>query len=317
MLNKLLHRQIRKSLGDFEALPEKYKELFMAISESYDFYEKDRRMLERSIELSSDEMIGLYKQLKQESDETIQKSEANLELKNTELERKNKELEQFAFIASHDLQEPLRTIGGFVDLLNKQYYGKLDAKADKYINYILQASDRMKILIKDLLDFSRIGVKKEFEPIDCTIMLHEVLADLGKAIKETNADIKSDPLPVISGYSTEIQQLFQNLITNAIKFRKKDTRPQIRISAKRIKGYWEFAFRDNGIGIDEKHNEKIFIIFQRLHTRGEYKGSGIGLSHCKKIVELHGGKIWVQSAPGDGSTFNFTISESPALTQGN
>ena len=307
MLNKLLNRQIRKTIGDFDSLPEKYQELFRTISDSYDFYEKDRTLMERSIELSSEEMIGLYKQLKKETDETIQKSEASLELKNMELERKNKELEQFAYIASHDLQEPLRTVSSFVQLIIKQYKGGFDEKADKYFNYILEASDRMKMLIKNLLDYSRIGNKKELEQVNCKTILSQVFEDLNKLITEENATIQVEELPVVNGYSTEIQQLFQNLIMNAIKFRRKDVSPQIDISVKQIKGYWEFAIKDNGIGIEETHNERIFIIFQRLHTRNEYKGSGIGLSHCKKIVELHGGKIWVNSTPGEGSTFSFTL----------
>ncbi len=307
MLNKLLHRQIRKALGNFDALPEKYKELFNAISESYDFYEKDRRMMERSIELSSDEMIGLYKQLKKETDETIQKSEANLEIKNIELERKNKELEQFAYVASHDLQEPLRTTSSFAELLQQQYQGKLDEKADKYLTFITQSSDRMKVLIKDLLDYSRIGRKKEKDQVDCNLILQEVLDDLDVAIKETQTEIISSRLPVFNGYATEVKQLFQNLITNAVKFRKPNAAPLINISASKKNGSWEFICKDNGIGIDEQHKERIFVIFQRLHTRSEYEGSGIGLAHCKKIVELHGGKIWIDSTPGKGSAFYFTI----------
>jgi len=224
-----------------------------------------------------------------------------------ELEGKNKELEQFAYVASHDLQEPLRTTSSFTELLQEQYKGKLDEKADKYFTYIIEASDRMKLLIKNLLDYSRIGNKKEFEQVDCDKTLHEVLADLGAAINDAKADIQHRPLPVINGYPTEIKQLFQNLIINAVKFQKKDVAPQIKISVEKVKDSWEFAFKDNGIGIDKEHSERIFNIFQRLHTRTEYEGSGIGLSHCKKIVELHNGKIWVESEPGEGSTFHFTI----------
>lgn len=313
MLNKLLHKQIQKTIGDAKELPESYKELFNAISQSYDFYEKDRKIMERAMELSSEEMIGLYKKLKNETEKTIQNSEANLELKNVELERKNKELEQFAYIVSHDLQEPLRTTSSFSALIKKQYHGQLDEKADKYFNYIQEASDRMKILIKNLLDYSRIGNNKELECVDCNKILENVMADLGTAIAETHATIKWDELPVITGYPTEIKQLFQNLITNGIKFRKKEVIPEINISVQKYEGFWQFAVKDNGIGIDEKHNEKIFIIFQRLHTRSEYEGSGIGLSHCKKIVELHKGRIWVESKPGEGSTFYFTIRENNNL----
>ncbi len=239
---------------------------------------------------------------KQVHEQTLQLAQAN-----KDLERKNIELEQFAYIASHDLQEPLRTTSSFVALLQKQYQGKFDEKADKYFTFISDASDRMKVLIKNLLDYSRIGNKKELEEVDCNKTLNEVLADLGTSISEANASIQHTPLPVIKGYSTEMKQLFQNLITNGMKFRKKGTTPEIKISAQKIEGFWQFAFQDNGIGIDPKHNEKIFVIFQRLHTRNDYEGSGIGLSHCKKIVELHKGRIWVESKPNEGSTFHFTI----------
>jgi len=243
----------------------------------------------------------------------LKKSEASLEINNKELERKNKELEQFAYVASHDMQEPLRTTSSFVELLHKQYKGKLDEKADKYLTYIIQASDRMKVLIKDLLEYSRIGKQKNLNQVDCNIMMNEVIADLGTAIDEAGAQINIGAMPIINGYATEIKQLFQNLITNAIKFRRKDTGSTIDISVVKKDEYWQFSFADNGIGIPEKHNERIFVIFQRLHTRDEFPGSGIGLSHCKKIVELHKGKIWVESVPSQGSTFYFTIPQNSIL----
>lgn len=240
-------------------------------------------------------------------EEHLQKSEMKLVLKNKELEQKNKELEQFAYVASHDLQEPLRTTSSFVELFQQQYQGKLDERADKYLTYIAQASERMKVFITDLLEYSRIGSKKEMQQIDCNILLNEVLADLDTTIHETGAEIKTGSLPVIRGYQTEIRQLFQNLTFNAIKFRQKNIAPRIMISARKEKDNWQFAITDNGIGIAEEHNERIFVIFQRLHTRNEYKGSGIGLSHCKEIVELHKGKIWLESEVGKGTTFYFTI----------
>jgi signal transduction histidine kinase/ligand-binding sensor domain-containing protein len=236
-----------------------------------------------------------------------QKARLDADQANIQLEKKNKELEEFVYIASHDLKEPLRTTSGFVDLFQKQYKGKLDKKADQYLSYITQASDRMKRLIDDLLDYSRAGNKKELEPVDCNIVLQEVLADLGIALREAGAEIKADRLPVINAYPTGIKQLFQNLITNGIKFRKKDVPPRIQISAQIKNDSWKFSFSDNGIGISGQHQEKIFIIFQRLHTRKEYEGSGIGLAHCKKIVELHNGNIWVESTPGEGSNFYFTL----------
>jgi signal transduction histidine kinase len=239
--------------------------------------------------------------------ENLKKGEANLQSKNMELERKNKELEQFAYVASHDLQEPLRTISSFVGLFEQQYRGKLDDRADKYLTYIVQSSSRMKVLITDLLEYSRIGNKKELAQVDCNVILKEVVDDLNVAIGESNAHVTAGELPVITGYPTEIKQLFQNLIFNAIKFRKKDIAPWITVAAKRDGDYWKFEFADNGIGIAPEHHTRIFIIFQRLHTRNEYPGSGIGLSHCKKIVELHKGKIWLESETGQGTTFYFTI----------
>jgi signal transduction histidine kinase len=248
--------------------------------------------------------------LQQEITRTNTNLEKTVEQRTMELESKNKELEQFAYVASHDLQEPIRTTAGFVELLKKQYRGRLDQNADKYIDYILQSSDRMKTLIQDLLDYSRIGRQKESMLVDCAFLLKEVLADMDKSIRESETIIIREDLPVIKAYPTELKLLFQNLIANSIKFRKPATHPVIDIGAARRDGFWEFYIRDNGIGIDEKYHERIFVIFQRLHTRTEYEGSGIGLAHCKKIAELHDGKIWVDSNPGEGSVFHFTIKES-------
>jgi signal transduction histidine kinase/ligand-binding sensor domain-containing protein len=226
---------------------------------------------------------------------------------NKDLARKNIELEQFVYIASHDLREPLRTTASFVELFQQQYKGRLDEKADTYLSYITQSADRMKTLINDLLDYSRIGNHKDAERVDCSAILQEVQADLATAISEAGATITADPMPEINAYRTNLKQLFQNLLINAIKFRKKDTAPVIHIGAERKNGNWQFAFTDNGIGVAEKHKEKIFVIFQRLHTRKEYEGSGIGLAFCKKIVELHNGDIWLESELGKGCTFYFTI----------
>ena len=235
--------------------------------------------------------------------------EKKVEQRTAELESKNKELEQFAYVASHDLQEPLRTTSSFVELLRKQYYEKIDVNANRYIDYILQASDRMKTLIKDLLDYSRIGREKLMEQADCNMLLQEVLADLDKVIKENSATITADPLPVVKVLPTEIKLVFQNLISNSIKFRRQGVQPEIHIEAHKKNGFWQFSFSDNGIGIEPQHQEKIFIIFQRLHNRSEYEGSGIGLAHSKKVVEIHGGRLWVDSQPGKGSTFHFTIAD--------
>ncbi|MEO7983664.1 MAG: PAS domain S-box protein [Bacteroidota bacterium] len=252
-------------------------------------------------------MFGHDVSERKEAEEAIRRSEARLDMSNKELELKNKELEHFAYIASHDLQEPLRTTSSFVKLLQQHYKGKPDEKADKYLNFIADSSERMKILITDLLDYSRIGNKRELQEVDCNKILNELLQDLDVVLKETGAVISVDALPVISGNRTEIKQLFQNLVVNAIKFRKKDTAPHVYISASKNTDHWNFTIRDNGIGIAKDHTDRIFVIFQRLHTRTEYEGSGIGLAHCKKIIGLHGGDIRVESTPGEGATFHFNI----------
>jgi two-component system, sensor histidine kinase len=252
-------------------------------------------------------MAEELERLGQENREVNNSLEKKVHLRTVELESKNKELEQFAYVASHDLQEPLRTTSGFAELLQKQYRSKLDGNADKYLDYIVQASDRMKILIKDLLDYSRIGKEKKARQVDCNMLLDVVLADLDKVMKESGARIRAVSLPVLHAYPTELKLLFQNLITNSIKFRRKEEAPEVNIAATRENGHWKFSFRDNGIGIENKFLDRIFIIFQRLHNRSQYEGSGIGLAHCKKIAELHGGSIWAESTPGKGSNFCFTI----------
>ncbi len=223
------------------------------------------------------------------------------------LEQKNKELEQYTYIASHDLQEPLRTLTSFSDLLQDNYKGKIDNAADQYLNFISQAANRMSLLIKGLLDYSRIGKNNAFTSVDTSKVLLEVKDDLATKIQETGAAILSTKLPRVTGNEIEIRQLFQNLITNALKFRKSNVKPEVRISANKSNDQWVFSFTDNGIGIAAEHQEKIFSIFQRLHARDEYEGTGIGLANCKKIVNTHGGKIWVSSSPNQGSTFYFTL----------
>ena len=275
--------------------------------------EKQKLLLEKKVKEQTIQLVLLNKEERKsrlESEQARSESEMarqEADLANEKLQFKNKELEQFVYVASHDLQEPLRTTAGFVDLLTQRYSGKLDEKADKYLAFISDATARMRVLIKDLLDLSKIGTKGELQKVDCNTILTNVLADLTVAIQDASADIQFGELPVINGYPTEIKLLFQNLLINAIKFRKKDGLPKINIAVEKTADYWQFAISDNGIGIDQKNSEKIFDIFQRLHTRTEYEGAGIGLSHCKKIVELHKGRIWVASAPGMGSTFYFTI----------
>ncbi len=228
----------------------------------------------------------------------------------SQLEKKNKELEQFTYIASHDLQEPLRTLISFSDLLSKEYQGQLDEKANKSLSFISEAAIRMSTLVKDLLDYNRIGQTKEVSVVECNDIVKVVCKDLDSFIKESNATITTEKLPKIKGYETEIRLLFQNLITNAIKFRRKGHDPQVKISARVGPKHWEFSFQDNGIGIASKHQKKIFDIFKRLHLKHEYAGTGIGLAHCQKIVDLHQGELWVQSKPNEGSTFYFTLPKS-------
>lgn len=242
-----------------------------------------------------------------ERTETLLKREATLANQNKKLQNQNKELEQFTYVASHDLQEPLRSLISFTELLEKEFIGKLGENGEFYINFISKSSKRMQQLVKGLLDYSRIGREKKLVEIDCNKIVSKVLTDMTIAIKESNAEITISDLPNLKGYATESRQLFQNLISNSIKFRKKDTVPKIKIFAEKRTDDWLFSVQDNAIGIDESNKHKLFVIFKRFHNREEYEGTGIGLAHCKKIVELHGGTIWADSKLGEGSTFNFTI----------
>lgn len=223
-----------------------------------------------------------------------------------ELTRSNRDLEQFAYVASHDLQEPLRMVATYTQLLAERYQGKLDETADKYIHYAVDGALRMQTLVKDLLAFSRVGrVQQAPQDTDCNRVVRSVVANLQAAIQESGARIRYRHLPTVFADQSELVQLFQNLIGNAIKFRRADP-PEVRITAERNKNEWLFSVADNGIGIDPQHADDVFVIFKRLHTREEYPGSGIGLSICKKIVEHYQGHIWVESQPGQGSTFRFT-----------
>ncbi len=245
--------------------------------------------------------------------------EQALDAQAQELSRSNQELEQFAYVASHDLQEPLRMIASYNQLLQRRYAGKLDADADEFINFAVDGATRMQALITDLLAYSRVGSRaKAFSPIDGGEVLNRVLKNLEVAIEESGARISMTDLPRVMGDATQLTQLFQNLTGNAIKFR--GSKPAvIRISAE-LQGAvaareWHIAVRDEGIGIEPQYFERIFVIFQRLHHREEYAGTGIGLAVCKKIVERHGGRIWVESAPGQGSTFHFTLPKMPEQSE--
>ena len=224
-----------------------------------------------------------------------------------DLKRSNQELEQFAYVASHDLQEPLRAVTSYTQLLAQRYQGNLDAKADKYINHIVDGASRMQQLINDLLAYSRLGTQgKKLELADCNAAVQQSLRNLQIAIAEKKAVIACDEMPTVMADESQLVQLFQNLIANSIKFCRQDI-PLIDIAARRRENEWLFYVRDNGIGIDPEYADRIFIIFQRLHGRREYSGTGIGLAMCKRIVERHGGRIWVESQEGEGATFYFSI----------
>lgn len=234
-------------------------------------------------------------------------AEAALSRQAQELARSNAELEQFAYVASHDLQEPLRMMASFAQLLAKRYKDKLDPDADEFIAYIVEGASRMQRLINDLLSYSRVGSRGgDFAPTDCAAVVGTACANLRAAIEESGAAVVTDPLPVVMADETQLLQLFQNLLGNAIKFRG-DKAVVVQVGATRCGNDWVFWVRDNGIGIEPQYRERIFQIFQRLHGRGRYPGTGIGLALAKKIVERHRGRIWVESEPGKGSTFYFTL----------
>ena len=235
------------------------------------------------------------------------KAEEELRRSHDELERSNAELQQFAYVASHDLQEPLRMVSSYMGLIERRYKGRLDADADEFIGYAVDGAKRMRMLINDLLEYSRVGTHgKPFGPVDCETLLNRSLDHLQLMIEDSGATVTHDHLPTVIGDGAQLMRLFQNLINNSLKFRK-DASPLIHVSAEPCDGDWLFSVHDNGIGIDPQYADRIFVIFQRLHDREEYPGTGIGLAICKKIVERHGGRIRVQSEQDKGATFIFTI----------
>jgi PAS domain S-box-containing protein len=226
----------------------------------------------------------------------------------SELQFKNQELEQFNYIASHDLQEPLRTLSNYIGMLREDYAEDCGGELLEHMNVMDSATSRMSHLVQSLLDFGKLGRNKKLTLTDCNIVASNVIADLGSLIKKNAAEVQIvGELPTIYAYETELRQLFQNLVTNALKFRKENTTPFVKISSVERNGFYEFSVADNGIGIAPKHYDHIFHIFQRINSEEEFEGHGIGLANCKKIAEMHGGKIWVESEYGKGSTFIFTI----------
>jgi PAS domain S-box-containing protein len=263
--------------------------------------ELERRVLERTGELQQSNQ-----QLASEVVERT-RAEAVLAQRSQELTRSNAELEQMAYVASHDLQEPLRMVVSYMQLLENKYQDRLDADADEFIGFAVDGAKRMQTLIDDLLTYSRVGTKATpLQPTDCTALVATALRSLRMAIEESGAQVQCGALPVVMGDVAQLTQLFQNLIANAIKFRGQQA-PRIAVWAEPEDGFWRFAVQDNGIGIAPEYFERIFVMFQRLHSRSKYPGTGIGLAICKKIVERHGGRIWVESGPQQGTTFLFTL----------
>jgi PAS domain S-box-containing protein len=238
-----------------------------------------------------------------------ERNEIKKKLKRTvaELKRSNTDLQQFAYVASHDLQEPLRMVASYTQLLEKRYKDKLDTDAKEFIQFAVDGALRMQKLINDLLSYSLVSTRqKPVKPTDCNSVLGQVIANLSVTIEQNNDIITNDDLPTVMADESQMQELFKNLVGNAIKFRSEHA-PRVHVSAKQDRNKWIFSVQDNGLGIDLQYKDKIFLIFQRLHSKEEYPGTGIGLAICKRIVERHGGKIWVDSDVGKGSTFYFTL----------
>jgi light-regulated signal transduction histidine kinase (bacteriophytochrome) len=224
-----------------------------------------------------------------------------------ELRRSNESLEQFAYVASHDLKEPLRMISSYLQIIEKRYADKLDDEGREFFGFARAGANRLRDLIEDLLEYSRVGTRnKPLEATDSGKLLGEVCSDLQLAINEEDAKITYDELPIVVADAGQLRQVFQNLLANALKFRGLAS-PIIHVSAVRQRKDWVFSVRDNGIGIAAEHHERIFVIFQRLHGREQFKGTGIGLAVCKKIIERHGGRLWLESKPGEGTTFYFSL----------
>jgi chemotaxis family two-component system sensor kinase Cph1 len=238
-------------------------------------------------------------------------AEAALQEAHEELKRSNSELEQFAYVASHDLQEPLRMVSSYTQLLGRRYGEKFDADAKEFMAYIVDGATRMKQLIEDLLAYSRVGTKSmDFKPAELEKSLRRAITNLKAAIDESGASVTHDPLPTLPADEVQLAQVFQNLMGNALKFRGPAT-PRIHVAVSEKPGEWEITVRDNGIGIESQYFERIFMVFQRLHSKGEYPGTGIGLAIVKKVIERHGGHVRVESKLGEGSAFIFTLRKHP------
>jgi signal transduction histidine kinase len=269
--------------------------------------------LARAFNRTAGELERLFAEVRHEH-AIAESAQAALQKQTRELERSNAELGQFAYVISHDLQEPLRAVASYSKLLSRRYRGRLDSDADEFIGHLLGGAERMSAMIRDLLHYARVineeGVAPE--PVDLNEIVESALLNLELAIEDAGATVTAQQMPVLAGHRVQLLQLFQNLIGNALKYRSPDVPPCVTIYAEQDGGFWSFAIKDNGIGIDARDRERIFGIFKRLHGN-QYPGTGIGLALCRRIVERHGGRIWVESELGQGSTFRFTL---PVVAQG-
>jgi len=287
LLYSFQQKAILKFLPEFS---KNVEEILVVVGELQDFFSRiNDKILQTVFKTQEDFKVEILKQ-------------------KMDLGRSNEELEQFAYVASHDLEEPLRTITSYLELIENRYRDKLDEDGTRFIHFAIDGADRMKSLIKSLLEFSRLNKSSFFEKINVSLAVNDVVNSLKDLINENHAIIKVGKLIPIYGDAILNIQLFQNLITNAVKF-KGEARPEIRISCKKDRDQTIFCVNDNGIGIKPENFERVFVIFQRLNSREKYSGNGMGLAICKKIVELHGGKIWVESAANEGSSFFFTIKD--------
>jgi signal transduction histidine kinase len=279
-----------------------------AVARRGDYSVRAVKMGEGELGLLTDAFNTMLTHIDEQNREQRQ-TDARLRALLAELERSNRELEQFAYVASHDLQEPLRMVSSYTQMLERRYRDKLDQDGRDFINYAVDGAKRMQRLINDLLEFSRVSTRgKKLEPVDANEVLGTVRANLSATIEEAGALVTNETLPTVVADPTQLGQIFQNLIGNAIKFRGPDP-PRVHIAGRKEESEWIFSVRDNGIGIEPEYFNRIFVIFQRLHVASEYPGTGIGLAVCKRIVERHGGRIWVESEPGKGATFFFTLPE--------
>jgi chemotaxis family two-component system sensor kinase Cph1 len=298
-MHRLLQRQLDRHTSGAGHVPPEWAAFIEAVDAAYHQADTDRAMLERSLELSSSELLQANGELR-----GVLRALAD---RSRELERSNAELQQFAYIASHDLQEPLRTVQSYLQLLQRRYGQRLDADADEFIAFAVEGAQRMRDLVTDLLAYARVSSRaRPFEATRLDEVVQEVLRTLEAAIAERHAEIVVTPLPTVQGDRNQLRQLYQNLVTNALKFNR-DARPRVELSAERDGDGWRMWVSDNGIGLDPAYKDKIFEVFKRLYGRDEFEGTGIGLAICKKIVERHRGEIGVESSLGLGARFWFRL----------